>query len=192
MRAFTLALRASHPDINWPLSSDEVPPTTAILDLVEFCHQAVGKPIEVNYHSFFRHSHLRFDAEEGQAAFRDQINRVLARNGLAYELQPNGLVRRLAPPVLREALGSTQFRTGDAELDSMLGAACAKFLDPDPDIRKESLEKLWDAWERLKTIEPGKDKKASLATLLGNAAPEPKFREALDAEGAELTRIGNS
>ena len=74
----------------------------------------------------------------------------------------------------------------------MLETARRKFLDPNPAIRLESLEKLWKAWERLKTIEPGKDKKASVTALLDKAAAEATFRDLLEKEARQLTDIGNT
>lgn len=111
---------------------------------------------------------------------------------LSMSCKKNGQIIRLAPPVLREALQSTTFSTGDSELDAMLEVARKKFLDPDIEVRRESLEKLWDAWERLKTILPGKDKKVSIGKLLEKASPESKFREVLEKEARELTDIGNT
>jgi hypothetical protein len=70
--------------------------------------------------------------------------------------------------------------------------ACEKYLSPNPTVRREALEKLWDAWERLKTIEPGKDKKTRATRLLERAAPELTFRQALEREARELTDIGNA
>ena len=186
-----LSLAAKIPDISLPLDAKKVLPTLAVLDFLEFCHRAIGKPIKTDYHPFFEHHHLRFEPEEGQAAFRDDINRIFSRNGIAYELRSDGLIVRLAPEGLREALMSAAFRTGDTGLDSLLEAARAKYLNPNLTIRQESLEKLWDAWERLKTVEPGKDKRASITTLLNKAATESTFRETLNKEASELTRIGN-
>jgi len=191
-RDFSLALRAEIAEVQWPLREDEIPPTLAALDLVEFCHRHVASPIQGAYHSFYRHYHLTFDDEGGRTDFRNRVNLIFARNELAYELQPNGEVIRLAPPILREALAVASFNTGDAGLDSLLETARARFLEPDPAARRDALEKLYDAWERLKTIEPGKDKKASAAALLDRVSSEPKLREALEIEAAELTRIGNS
>lgn len=189
--AFSLALKAVIPEIAWPLRGEEVPPPLAILDLLEFCHEAVAKPVGLDYHSFYGHSHLSFEVEEGRSAFREEVNRIFSRNGLAYELNSAGLVVRLAPEVLSAPLVAAVFNTGDSELNSLLEAARKKYLDPDPNVRRESLEKLWDAWERLKTIEPGKDKATSAAELLGRSAREPNFRAALENEARELTTIGN-
>jgi hypothetical protein len=44
------------------------------------------------------------------------------------------------------------FRTGDQTLDQLLETAREKFLNRSLDLRKEGLENLWDAWERLKTV----------------------------------------
>ena len=59
-------------------------------------------------------------------------------------------------------------------------------------MRREALEALWDAWERLKTLD-GPDKKAQVAALLdATASPSsPKLCDALEREAKELTRIGN-
>lgn len=189
--SFCLALEAEIPSVRWPLSQDRVPTTPAILDIIEFCHRVVGKPKELDYHKFFGHIHFRYEVEEGRATFRDDINRILARNEIAYELGHNGAIVRLAPVVLRDALKSAIFRTGDADLDLLLESARTKYLDPDSNVRRESLEKLWDAWERLKSIEPDKDKKSSVEALLNKAAAELRFRDRLDKEARELTDIGN-
>ncbi len=45
--------------------------------------------------------------------------------------------------------------------------------------------------ERAKTLEPG-DKKASVESLLAKASPEPKLRERLNIQLAELTFVGKN
>ena len=144
--------------------------------------------------SFFKHSHLKFDIKTGRSEFCEAINRVFRRNGLAYELTEKGRIKRTAAPVLREELASAQFRTSNAELNRMLETARRKFLDPDEATRREALEALWDAWERLKTLGRGQDKKAQVTSLLDGTAgsSSPKFREALEREARELTQIGNN
>lgn len=189
--AFTLALRGEVQDIPWPLNPHEVPPRLSVLDLLEFCYQAVGRPIEVGFHAIYGHSHYRFEPEEGQAFFREEVNRILARNGLVYELNHNGFIVRLAPEGLRKILTFAVFRTEDTDLNELLEDARDKYLNPDLKVRKESIEKLWDAWERFKTIEPGKDKKTKATALLDRASTEPKFRKVLEDEANRLTAIGN-
>jgi hypothetical protein len=98
----------------------------------------------------------------------------------------------MAPTGLQEVLASAVFTTGDFELDRLLETAREKFLNRSLDVRKEGLEKLWDAWERLKTMEPGKDKTAQVKAILDKAATEPVLRERLELEARELNFIGNN
>lgn len=191
--SFGLALRGHIPELKWPLDPDNLPDTLAGLDLLEFGHRYIAKPIQTpnGFHSFFDHWHLAFKKDLGEEEFRDEVNRVLSRSGLAFTLEDDGRVTRLAGPGLDETLRASIFDTGDDELDSLLESARSKFLSPDPKTRREALEKLWDAWERLKTIERQLDKKASIGRLLDEAAKEPSFRARLESEAKELTEIGN-
>jgi hypothetical protein len=189
---FYRALEAEFAEIETPLYPTGLPSTLEILDMIEFCHRAVGKPHQEDYHSFYRHFHLTFDIEEGQSEFRNAINRILARNKLAYRLEDDGSIIRLAPPVLGEVLVSTRFRTKDQTLNQLLDQAVEKFSSPDEAVRRDSLEKLWDAWERLKTIESGKDKKAKVISLLRKAVGKDEIYEVLDTEARNLTLIGNN
>jgi AbiJ N-terminal domain 4 len=185
-------LVAEIPGIGWPLELHCAPDVLVVLDVLEFTHEHIAKPSPSAHHSFFRHDHLTFDQPAGQTGFRARINRLFARNEMAYEIGDDGKIVRLAPTVLRETLQATLFQTGDGTLDSMLESARHKFLDPDPKVRREANEKLWDAWERLKTIEFGGDKKEQVKTLLDLAATEPRFRALLEAEAKALTDVGNN
>ena len=97
---------------------------------------------------------------------------------------------RILPPVLFEAMGRLP-KSGDSTLDGLLDEACKKFRDPAPSSRKEAVERLWDAWERLKSLDNSNNKKLSVAILLDRASNEPNFRRLLEEEAEALTRIGN-
>ena len=197
-RAFWDAMRSEIPGLPedmWPLLSQDEPPSTLItMDIIEFCWRAVGKPIQLGYHDYHKHYHFNYDIEGGRQEIGEAVNRIFRRNGLAFELTGAGEIQRLAPLVLREALIQTVFATGNSDLDTMLESARQKFLDPDEAVRREALEKLWDAWERVKTVEPGQDKRARVKALMDRAAGSDgsKFRETLETEARELTTIGNS
>jgi len=188
----SLAVSAEFPEIKIPLDASETPPTLIILDFLEFCHEHIAKPIQGYFHKFWGMHHLSFDTESGQAEFRQRVNRILSRNGIAFELQDNGQIARLAPPIVSDYLKGAIFQTGDSFLDLMLETARAKYLDPSLQVRLEALEKLWDAWERIKTLEQPADKKKSIGILLDKASSDPKFRERLEREAIELTDIGNN
>lgn len=190
--AFSQAICVEVPDLSWPPSRRDIPHTLAILDLIEFCYRSIAKPIPIHggWHGYFQHQHLDFEEAEGKQAFQDDVNRIFSRNGLAYELTPTGEIQRLGPEIIRQHLHAIIFHTGDTELDHLLETARMKFFDPDLAVRKDALEKLWDAWERLKTLEvPGEgNKKVSAQRLLEKAAlTEPKFLTMFQAEAEILT-----
>lgn len=213
-RSMTLAVRSEIPDLvkwesrssgwskddeekerfrvdYWPLNHSRKPDTYVILDLIEFCYQRVAKPIQQTWDSYCKHHHLTFDKESGQDIFHQDINRIFSRNGLAYELKENGQIIRIPPSMLGNLFQKANFKTGDSELDLMLTTACNKYLTPNINVRRESLEKLWDAWERIKTLLPEKDKKSSTIKLFEKASSDEHFREVLNNDANELTRIGN-
>lgn len=80
----------------------------------------------------------------------------------------------------------------DATLDGLLADACAAFTDSAPTKQRQGLEKLWDAFERAKTVHPGPDKKASADALLAAARADAAMRTVLGAEMKALSDIGNS
>lgn len=191
-QAFGRVLGAEVPFIEWPISHSELPKTPAILDLIEFCATAVGQPIEGSFHSYFGHHHLSWDRESGLARFVGEVNLLFARNGIAYELTAEGQARRLLPQPLAEARSWTVFATGDLETDRLLEVARRRIALPKAEDRQDALEKLWDAFERLKTLEPGADKRAQADALLDRAAaPGSNFRRVLAEEAVALTTIGN-
>jgi hypothetical protein len=180
-------------DLLWPNQEfdSECPPSDGqIFDLVEFSYEYLAEALSPVFHSYMSHSHYSYDQESGRDKFAHDVNRIFERNGAAFELT-EGEIIRITPAVLHETLDETLFMTGDIVLDDLLKMARQKFLNRSLDVRRESLEKLWDAWERLKTLEPGKDKKASTKVLLDKAATESTFRYRLEQEAIQLTEVGN-
>jgi hypothetical protein len=172
-------------------TAENFPADHQIFDLLEFAYEYVALPNAYDDHSYWGHSHFSYDQEKGREQFAAEVNRIFERNGLAFELT-QGEIIRIAPAGLHEALAETIFKTGDPDLDRLLETARTKFLNKSLDVRKEGLEKLWDAWERLKTVEPGKDKKAQTTAILDKAATEPNYRKLLEDEAMLLTGVGNN
>ncbi|MBF0163831.1 MAG: stationary phase or STEss regulating sigma factor [Magnetococcales bacterium] len=162
-----------------------------LLDLIQFCFQHVCTPTQLRYHDYYCHHHLTFDKMAGGLTFLEKVNKIFERNDIVFRLQPDGEIIRTLPPELIQLLDAS--KTGnEAGFDGLLADAKAKICDPDPSVRKEALERLWDAWERLKTLEEGKDKKTQATKLLDKAALSPEFRNLLEKEAKELTEIGNT
>lgn len=82
--------------------------------------------------------------------------------------------------------------SSDAILDGLLADACAAFTDSAPAKQRQGLEKLWDAFERAKTLHPGRDKKASADALAAAATDDAAMQAVLGAEMKALSDIGNS
>jgi hypothetical protein len=164
-----------------------------MLDLLEFCAKAVGEPILGSYHSYHGHHHMAWDRAAGLTSFIADVNLLFQRNGIAFKLDANGHAQRILPQPVGQALGSQMFATGEAELDRFMEYARSRFLSPKLDDRRDATEKLWDAFERMKTLEPGSDKRAQAEALLDRAAaPGTRMRDALAEEAKALTSIGNS
>lgn len=203
--ALAASVIAEMPGLVWPLETTRLvedgflaqrelvaPETLLILDFLEFIYASVAKPILGKHHDFFSHHHLTFDQQAGQEEFRATVNRIFSRNGMAFEMLLTGRIVRVLPPVLGEDLKRTIFRTGDRTLDNMLDECRVKFSDRNPLVRREALERLWDGWERLKSLADPSDKKKSIKIILDATSAEPSLRERLENEAIELTSIGNS
>lgn len=193
VRAFGLALKAEIPDLDWPFNERVLPPTLAVLDLLEFVYRHASAPRERGYHPFYRHSHFTFDVDKGRDEMWEQINRLLARGGMAYELDDYGKVERLASPAVEVQLARELPPTRDQEFDNLLETATAKYRSPEIAVRREALEKLWDAFERSKTMLES-DKKNGVKALIRAATKGTDSAEVklVEAEMRELTDIGNS
>jgi hypothetical protein len=140
----TQAILAQFPQLHWPPNDQNPPQQYEVLDLIEFCHARVAMPRHIgDYHEWYGHYHLVFNVPAGKDEFRNIVNQIFARNGLAYDLQENGEIVRLAPHALREGLAVALFQTGDPQLDRLLEIARHRFLDPNPGVRMDGLEKLF-------------------------------------------------
>jgi hypothetical protein len=203
--ALAASVIAEMPGLAWPLETmclvedgflsqrePFAPDTLLILDFIEFIYASVAKPIPGKHHDFFSHHHLTFDQQSGQEEFRATVNRIFSRNGVAFEMLSTGRIVRVLPPVLGEDLKRTIFRTGDRTLDNMLEECRTKFSDRNPLVRREALERLWDGWERLKSLADPGDKKRSIKIILDATAAEPSLRARMEEEATELNSIGNS
>jgi hypothetical protein len=67
LRAFRLTAAAEISEIEWPLSHRTVPPTAAVMDLLEFAASCVGEPVQGTWHDYRRHDHLSWDRDTGLA-----------------------------------------------------------------------------------------------------------------------------
>lgn len=194
---FIDSLRAHVPQAaDWPLNPARLPATPVALDILEFVAMHLVQPSGRSPHSYFRHPHLFFRDDQWLDAateqFRHDVDLIFARNGIAFTFGDDLRIRRLGPVEARQLISEFRPKTGDVDLDAKLLDAMTRFISRAPADRQDALEKLWDAFERLKTLEPGKNKKETAAKLLARVAGANPPRSELEAEFLALTKIGNN
>ena len=162
------------------------------LDLLEFCFRHLYDPIPTgNLHEYFNHYHLTFkDTGKSKQKYREEINSLFERNGIAYQLNTEGKIIRVIQDVFAQII-NRKFQTKDVTLNQLLTEATQFILFPKSTDRIRAIEKLWDAFERIKTFY-STNKKVSATQLInlvanGNAL----FETYLVTETTNLTEIGN-
>lgn len=206
--AFKVALQAEIPNIGWPLGVDPednhiyrqrartqvtiLPNYLDVMDLLQFCYKHIAYPVMGNdYHSYQRHYHIDdFDTDAGREEFREKINVIFARNGMAYELQKSGEIIRLLSSELVQMMSSVNVPV-EIELKNILARANVKIFNVDVQVRYDAVKELWDFWERLKSFHSS-NKRLSVTQLLNDTADTPDFRHILEVEAKYLTEIGNA
>ena len=180
-----------------PLAVSQLPSTAIVLDILDFVALHIDRPSGRRHHGYFGHDHLFFNYDQewitpSDAKFRSDVDLIFARNGIAFSFGDDMRIGRLGPPEGRRLISDFRPNTGDPELDAKLIDAMSRFQSRTPSDHQDALEKLWDSFERLKTLESGANKKASVAKLLDRSAPTAPLRAELESEFTALTRIGNN
>ena len=159
----------------------------AVFDLLEFGYEMVNRP---GYDEDCIENSPNCGRVVRRNVFRGLVNRILERDLIAFELNEDGEIVRVGAPILSDVIRNAMFQTGDTELDEMLETARNKFIARDPAMHREALEKLWDAWEHIKSIELQGGKGKSVDWLLDRVT-SGDFRPNLETERSALDRIGN-
>lgn len=165
-------------------------PDGAVFDLIEYAADRAAKPVQGEYHSFWKHYELAFDQAAGRREFRKDVNQILQRGGTMYELDPKLQIVRIGTPAVQQVMEQMTPASGDPDLDALLLRAKELYMSRKDDDRALALEKLWDAYERLKTVEIQGNKKKSADALLDRIT-SPEFREVTSREMKALTDLGN-
>lgn len=119
--------------------------------------------------------------------FESGINAILKLNGIMLQLSGGKIVDTLDVQISQSSLGDVE----EAGLKGLLQEA-VKYHDENN--MQIAVEKLWDAFERLKTYySPSMDKKKSVNKIVNEMADNrEEFRKLFDEEFKKLTEIGNN
>lgn len=173
-----------------PFGFQETQSDGVLLDLMEYAATRAGKPIQGRWHEYMKHFELDFAEAPGRREFRDEVNQILQRGGTMYALDAGGCIVRIGSPEVQQVIGQMVPASGDSTLDGLLSRAKDLYLSRKEDDRALALEKLWDGFERLKTVDVSGNKKQSSNALLANIS-SAEFREVTSAEMIALTALGN-
>jgi len=107
-------------------------------------------------------------------------------------MDENGQIHRVVEGPAAELLARARFKTGDGATDQLLEVTRRRFFDRDQDAGQRSIEALWDAFERIKTLEDHTNKRRSAEQIISKAARSEGARALIEKEMIELTAIGNT
>jgi len=180
---------------DWEAAAKEVKNTIdtfSTIDLLEFCYRHLYDSIPTgNLHEYFNHYHLTFkDTGQSKRKFREEINSLFERNGIAYHLNKEGKITRIIPEEFKQII-IRKFQTTDETLNQLLTEATQFILLPKISDRIRAIEKLWDTFERAKTFYSS-NKNVSANQLINLVANGNALLETyLTTEANTLTEIGN-
>ncbi len=126
-------------------------------------------------------------------SFQMEINEIFNLFGLLYKLNSKKQIERIVQnsPLTKEIEASIATIKED-ETRKLLQEAIDKHRSHDPDAPRDAAEKIWDAYERLRTYYCA-DKKKSVEKLLSDiSGSNDKLKELLNSEFLELGNIGNN
>lgn len=175
----------------------------ALLDFIEFIAQNCRSYTQ-DYHVHFKHHHLLFNPTTAAKfyEFQSQINEAFSKTGLLYRLNDDKQVERVVlhsplTPELQENILTFQ----EPGVRETLEEALRFHRSRDPQGARNAAQKIWDAFERLKTYycsrnltsPPAKDKKTSYTQLIAQITlnSDPEFQQLFNDEFNALTDIGN-
>ena len=167
----------------------------ALLDFIEYFAQNI-KDISEHWNSQRYQNYKTIDCFETSEIFFDfqnEINEIFIESGLLYELTDEKIVERIVEnsPLTTEIENSLE-TIQEMGTKNLLKDALALYKTPNPAARQDSVEKIWDALERLKTYYTTLDKKDSVQKIVNDMAGwNANFLELFNKEFRALTDIGN-
>ena len=203
---FSLAMKFEIPELFRDYNSRITKPTTqwngdtdeydqySLLDLIEYIANNC-KDFEIGgYHEFFKHHHIEFkESSYVFRQFKDDINDIFTKTGLLYELTNDKTIERIVQnsPLTKE-VEAYVLSVKEDETKKLLKEAIALHKSPYPNSPRDAAEKIWDAFERLKTYYTTLNKRQSaekIVTDMSNGKQE--FVDLVNTEFRALTDIGN-
>ena len=168
----------------------------ALLDFLEYIGQNCRDISVGSFHSYFGHNHITLlETEDVFETYRNEINNIFKKTGLLFTLTEEKIVERIVEnSALNAEIEETVRKISEVGTKELFEKAIILFKQPHPSARKDAVEKLWDAFERLKTYYgAGKQKSISAEKIVSDMSnANPAFIKLFDDEFRALTDIGNN
>ena len=172
---------------------DETVDQFALLDLIEYFAQNLKDISNYQWHSWYSHNDLGFaETSEIFKDFQIEINSIFKKTGLLFKLTNDEIIERI---ISNDDL-NTSVEQEIADFDEQgIKELLEQSISLHKSIRKKdnelAVEKIWDAFERVKTYFVDLDKRKSAEKVIGTISDSQKFVEIFNDEFNKLTEIGN-
>lgn len=165
----------------------------ALLDFIEFMYNNVHDINNCGFHKFYNHYHLlTMPSRKVMIVFLNDINSYFSKTGLLYHLNANGEVVRVIPnDVATPDIVNTVLSIKEEDTRSLLQEALILHRSHAQNAARDSVEKLWDAFERMKTYYSANKKESANQIIADMAGDSEDYRKLFDEEFTKLTIIGN-
>lgn len=167
----------------------------ALLDFIEYFAYNIQDISEYWNHNIYRNYKIIdcLNSDKVFTNFQNEINNIFIETGLLYKLTDQKVVERIVEnsPLSEDILKNINTIKED-ETKKLLKDAVALYKTPNPATRQDSVEKIWDALERLKTYYTQVSKKNSIDKIVNDMANgNQKYIDLFNDEFKSLTSIGN-
>ncbi len=134
----------------------------------------------------------KFLSKEEKRPFSKAINESLDDDAVAFCFKNGQFIQRIETEVYFD-ISSEELENLEQGLQDLINEAIAKHRQSNSSAHKDAVEKIWDAFERLKTVLDATDKKKSAEQLVSVMANGDKnFIKLFNDEFKALTEIGNN
>jgi len=167
----------------------------SLIDLIEYIAENmkdISEGWNHNYYQNYWYTHC-LDTTEVFDDYRNEINEIFQESGLLFTLTSEKVIERIVEdtPLSPEIEIQVQ-QIAESGTRELMQDAIVLYKTPNPAARQDSIEKIWDAFERLKTYYTNLDKRGSAQKIVEDMSNgEREFITIFNAEFEVLTDIGN-
>lgn len=167
----------------------------SLIDLIEYVANNIKDISEGWNNSYKNYWNIRcLDTKIVFDDYRKEINEIFQESGLLFILNNEKIIDRIVEnSPLSSMIESQVEEITEYGVRELMKDAIALYKTPNSAARQDSVEKIWDALERLKTYYTNLSKSISVEKVVNDMSNgKGDFVELFDTEFRALTDIGNS